>query len=448
MTNQSSQNTPTIKEMQVIPVAGRDSMLLNLSGAHSPFFTRNIVILEDSDGRIGVGEVPGAQNITQTLTNAIPLVVGQPIGRYKDILNDVRNQFSNIDPDGRGLQTFDLRVTVHVVTAIESALLDLFGQFLNVPVASLLGDGIMRDKVPYLGYLFFVGDSNQTDLDYVKPKASDNSWENVRHMRALTPDEIVRQAAAVKERFGVKDFKLKGGVLKPAQEVEAILALKKAFPEARLTLDPNGCWSLEEAVTNLKPLNDGTLSYAEDPCGAEGGFSGREIMAEFRQRTGLPTATNMIATDWRQFGHAINLKSVDIPLADCHFWTMEGSVRVAMLCHEWNLTWGSHSNNHFDISLAMMTHVGAAAPGNITALDTHWIWQTGQELTKDAFVIKDGFIDVPQKTGLGITVDMERIKAAHALYTKHAGQQRDDSIAMRKLIKGWSFDAKKPCYVR
>lgn len=448
MSNQLLKNTPIIKEMRVIPVAGRDSMLLNLSGAHSPFFTRNIVILEDSDGKIGVGEVPGAQNITQTLTDSIPLVVGQPIGRYKDILNDVRDRFSNIDPDGRGLQTFDLRITVHVVTAIELALLDLMGQFLNVPVASLLGDGMTRDKVPYLGYLFFVGDAEQTDLDYMRPAKQDTAWENVRHMRALTPDEIVRQAAAVKERFGVKDFKLKGGVLKPAQEVEAILALKEAFPEARLTLDPNGCWSLEEAVTHLKPLNDGTLSYAEDPCGAEGGFSGREIMAEFRQRTGLPTATNMVATDWRQFGHAFNLKSVDIPLADCHFWTMEGSVRVAMLCHEWNLTWGSHSNNHFDISLAMMTHVGAAAPGNITALDTHWIWQTGQELTKDAFVIKDGFIDVPKKAGLGITVDMEKINAAHALYKQNAGQQRDDSIAMRQLIKGWSFDAKKPCYVR
>jgi glucarate dehydratase len=134
------------------------------------------------------------------------------------------------------------------------------------------------------------------------------------------------------------------------------------------------------------------LAYAEDPCGAENGYSGREVMAEFRRATGLPTATNMIATDWREMGHAIQLQSVDIPLADPHFWTMAGSVRVAQMCHDWGLTWGSHSNNHFDISLAMFTHVAAAAPGKITAIDTHWIWQDGQRLTKEPLQIVDGMV--------------------------------------------------------
>ena len=150
-----------------------------------------------------------------------------------------------------------------------------------------------------------------------------------------------------------------------------------------MTLDPNGAWSLAEAVRLCRDKHD-VLAYAEDPCGAENGYSGREVMAEFRRATGLPTATNMIATDWRQMGHAIQLQSVDIPLADPHFWTMQGSVRVAQMCNDWGLTWGSHSNNHFDISLAMFTHVAAAAPGKITAIDTHWIWQDGQRLTQRA----------------------------------------------------------------
>lgn len=137
------------------------------------------------------------------------------------------------------------------------------------------------------------------------------------------------------------------------------------------------------------------LAYAEDPCGDENGYSAREVMAEFRRATGLPTATNMIATDWREMGHAIQLHAVDIPLADPHFWTMQGSVRVAQMCHDWGLTWGSHSNNHFDISLAMFTHVAAAAPGRITAIDTHWIWQDGQRLTKQPFEISSGCVKVP-----------------------------------------------------
>jgi L-alanine-DL-glutamate epimerase-like enolase superfamily enzyme len=159
-TSSQSHATPSVTELQVVPVAGRDSMLLNLSGAHGPFFTRNIVILKDSAGHTGLGEVPGGERIRQTLEDARPLVVGQRVGNYQRILNAVRG--------GRA------------------------------PVR------------------------------------------------------------------GKKDV----------------------------------------------------LAYAEDPCGAENGFSGREVMAEFRQATGLPTATNMIATDWRQMGHAIQLRSVDIPLAD------------------------------------------------------------------------------------------------------------------------------------
>lgn len=216
------------------------------------------------------------------------------------------------------------------------------------------------------------------------------------------------------DTFGFNDLKLKGGVLEGPAEVDCILALHEAFPEARLTIDPNGCWSLDDAVAWLKPLK-GKLTYAEDPREAENGFSGREVMAEFRRHTRMPTATNMIATDFRQLGHAIKLDSVDIPLADCHFWTMRGAVRVAMMCDEWNLTWGCHSNNHFDISLAMMTQVGAAAPGKITGLDTHWIWQVGQRLTLEPMTLEKGCIDLPDMPGLGVDIDMDRVEAAHRL---------------------------------
>ena len=191
------------------------------------------------------------------------------------------------------------------------------------------------------------------------------------------------------------------------------------------------------------------MAYAEDPCGAEQGYSGREVMAEFRRATGLPTATNMIATDWRQMGHTLSLQSVDIPLADPHFWTMNGSVRVAQMCHEFGLTWGSHSNNHFDISLAMFTQVGAAAPGNPTALDTHWIWQEGnQRLTKEPLQIINGKIKVPEKPGLGIEIDMDQVMKAHELFKKMGLGNRNDAMAMQYLIPGWQFDNKKPCLVR
>ena len=438
---------PVVAKMEVIPVAGRDSMLLNLSGAHAPFFTRNIVILTDNAGHVGVGEVPGGEKIRQTLEDARLLVEGQTVGACNNILQNVRDAFADRDAGGRGKQTFDLRVTIHAVTAIESALLDLLGQHLNLPVAALLGEGQQRKEVETLGYLFFVGDRRKTSLAYDDGAAASDGWLHLRHQEAMTPDSIVRLAEATHDRYGFVDFKLKGGVLKGEAEIEAVTAIAKRFPKARVTLDPNGAWSLDEAIRLCKGKQD-VLAYAEDPCGAEQGFSGREIMAEFRRATGLPTATNMIATDWRQLSHAIKLGAVDIPLADPHFWTMQGSTRVAQTCRDNDLTWGSHSNHHFDISLAMFTHVGAAAPGKVTAIDTHWIWQDGQALTKEPLQIKGGKIAVPDRPGLGIEIDRAAIEKANALYKQHGLGARDDAIAMQFLIPGWTFDDKKPCLVR
>jgi glucarate dehydratase len=436
--------SPRIKAMRVIPVAGRDSMLLNLSGAHGPYFTRNLVIVEDDTGSTGVGEVPGGEKIRQVLEESRTLVEGEKIAFYKRILNEVKRRFADRDSEGRGLQTFDLRTTVHAVTAIESALLDLLGQFLGVPVAELLGEGQQRDSVDVLGYLFYIGDRKKTNLVYESGESGEDAWFRLRHQEALTTESVVRLAEAAKDRYGFRDFKLKGGVLRGEQEMETVTALAERFPEARITLDPNGAWSLEEAI-RLCSGKRGVLAYAEDPCGAERGYSGREIMAEFRRATGLPTATNMIATDWQQLRYAAEVHAVDIPLADPHFWTMQGSVQVAQFCREWGLTWGSHSNNHFDVSLAMFTHVAAAAPGRVTAIDTHWIWQDGQRLTVEPLKIQGGRLAVPQRPGLGIELDMEQVEAANRLYRETALGSRDDAVSMQFLRPNWKFDPKRPC---
>ncbi|MBN9145364.1 MULTISPECIES: enolase C-terminal domain-like protein [unclassified Novosphingobium] len=440
-------SAPIIAEMRVVPVAGHDAMLLNLSGAHAPFFTRNIVILTDSDGRQGLGEVPGGEAIRETLEDARGLVVGRPLGTHASVVAQVGRAFASRDAGGRGLQTFDLRTTIHAQTAIEAAMLDLLGQHVGVAVADLLGTGRHRDRVEMLGYLFYIADPKKTDLPYRDESDSADEWERLRNREALTPEAVVALARAAQARYGFRDFKLKGGALVGDEEVLAVRALKEAFPQARITLDPNGAWSLSEAVRLMKPLGE-VLAYAEDPCGAENGFSGREVMAEFRRATGLPTATNMIATDWRQMAHSLSLQSVDIPLADPHFWTMEGAVRVAHLCDAFGLTWGSHSNNHFDISLAMFTHCAAAAPGKVTAIDTHWIWQDGECLTKNPPRIEDGHVAISDKPGLGIEIDEDALIRGHELYQQHGLGARNDAMGMQYLIPGWTFDNKRPCLVR
>ncbi len=450
---------PVVTEMQVIPVAGYDSMLFNLCGAHAPYFTRNIVILKDSAGHTGIGEVPGGEGIRQALERSCGLVVGQSIGLYNGILNAIRQTFVSgkaahqatvhqvtSESEARVLKQpheINLRMD-NVITAVEAALLDLLGQHLGVPVCELLGAGKQRDAVRMLSYLFYIGERTKTDLPYLGDRNAKVDWYRLRHEVAMTPAEIVRLAEASADHYGFADFKLKGGVMRGEEEIEAVAAIKKRFPQARVTLDPNAAWSLAEAIAVCKGQND-ILTYAEDPCGPEAGYSGREIMAEFKRATGIPTATNMVATDWRQLNHSLKLDSVDIPLADPHFWTMQGSVRVAQMCDEFGLTWGSHSNNHFDVSLAMFTHAAAAAPGDITAIDTHWIWQEGQErLTKEPLKIVGGLVQVPQKPGLGIEPDMDQILKANALYKKVGSGARDDAMAMQYLIPGWKYDPKQP----
>ena len=449
----NTQSSPIITDMQVIPVAGHDSMLMNIGGAHGAYFTRNIVILTDSAGNTGVGEAPGGEVIYTTLVDAITQVKGQEVARMNRLVHQIHtgNQSSDFDSFGKGAWTFELRV--NAVAALEAALLDLMGKFLGVPVCELLGPGKQRDEVTVLGYLFYIGDRQKTDLPYLDggqgaEKRGRHAWYQLRHQEAMNSDAVVQLAEAAQDRYGFKDFKLKGGVLPGEQEIDAVKALAKRFPDARITVDPNGAWLLDEAIGLCKNMQ-GILSYAEDPCGAEQGFSGREVMAEFRRATGLPVATNMIATNWREMQHAVMLQSVDIPLADPHFWTMQGAVRVAQLCDDWGLTWGCHSNNHFDISLAMFTHVGAAAPGKPTAIDTHWIWQEGnQRLTKEPLHIVNGKIKVPEKPGLGVEIDMDQIHRAHELHKKLPTGARNDAAAMQYLIPGWTFDRKRPAMGR
>lgn len=451
--------TPVVTAMRVVPVAGRDCMVLNLAGAHGPYFTRNIVLLTDSSGRTGVGEVPGSEAILRTLERLVPVVQGRAIGEYTSILNAVRAELPGAkqarqttvhqvatEAERRVLaQPHEINLrTDNVVTAVESALLDLLGQHLGVPVCALLGEGQQRDRVKMLAYLFYIGDRAKTDLPYPEGHGPRDGWARVRTEEALTPEALVRQAEAAASRYGFSDFKLKGGVLRGEDEMRTAAAIKARFPEARVTVDPNGAWHLADAIELGREWGH-VLAYAEDPVGPEAGYSGREVMAEFRRATGLPTATNMVATDWRQMAHSLSLQAVDIPLADPHYWTLQGTVRVAQTCEAFGLTWGSHSNNHFDISLAMFTQCAAAAPGRVTAIDTHWIWQEGIErLTKAPFEFQDGDVIVPDRPGLGVEIDLERLEAAHALYRKIGGGMRDDAVAMQYLVPGWTYDPKKP----
>ena len=411
--------TPVITKMTVVPVAGYDSMLMTLSGAHAPVFTRNLVILKDSAGHTGVGEIHGGDYTCDCLNAMKPLVEGQQISQYRKVLQKI-HKLANpaADDDGEGIQTLDISKLKYVVKsewAIECAMMDLFGQFLGVHMCDLMGEGQQRKEVEMLGYLFYVSDRHKVpagDMQYLDESDSSDPWFRLRREEILTPERIVEEAEAVREKYGFSNFKLKGGVLAGAEEMEAMKALKKRFPEARVNIDPNGAWSLAESIELCKDMH-GIITYMEDPCGPEAGYSSREIMREFKNATQFQVATNMIATDWRQFYHTVSL-----------------------------------SNNHFDITLAAFAQVGAAAVGDPAPLDTHWIWQDGQNLLDDAPQIIGGKLQVPDAPGLGVHLNMERVWEANRLYNSLPTHDRDDAKAMQYLIPNWVYDHKKPCLVR
>lgn len=445
--------SPIITKMQVIPVAGYDSMLMTLSGCHAPYFTRNLVILQDNASHTGIGEIHGGDYTCDCLNAVRPLVEGQPVACYRQVLQKVHRLPYAAGDDGAGIQKLDIAKLKFVVKsewAIECAMLDLLGQYLGVPMCQLLGEGQQRTEVEMLGYLFYVSDKRKCaagDFQYLNEDSSSDPWFRLRRNEILTPARMVEEAHALHEKYGFANFKLKGGVLPGEEEMETLRALKKQFPTARINIDPNGAWSLDEAIRLCKDMHE-VITYVEDPCGPEAGYSGREIMREFKNATQFPVATNMIATNWRQFYHTVGQNACDIILADPHFWGFDGTIRMSQLLEKWGLTWGVHSNNHFDVTLAAFAQVGAAATGTPAPLDTHWIWQDGQNLLQDTPQIIGGNLQVPAAPGLGVKLNMERVWAANTLYNKLPTHDRDDAMAMQYLIPNWVYDHKRPCLVR
>ena len=368
------------------------------------------------------------------------------------MLAALRRAFADRDAGGRGAQTFDLRVMVHAVTAVESALLDLLGQHLEVPVAALLGDGQQRTRVQALGYLFFVGDRTKTDLAYRSPSdeaADADEWLRVRHEEALTPRGRRPAGRGGPRALRVRATSSSRAACCPRRdEAKAVIALAERFPEARITLDPNGGWLLDDAIRTCRELTD-VLAYAEDPVGPEGGFSGREVMAEFKRATGLPTATNMIATDWREMGHAIRSGAVDIPLADPHFWTMDGSVRVAQLCDAWGLTLG------FALQQPLRRVAGDVHPRRRRGAGRHHRHRHALDLAGRP---ADHQGAVPDRRRLPRPCPTRRASASNSTRTRwpphtsstsrRAWAARDDAIAMQYLVPGWTFDSKRPALQR
>jgi glucarate dehydratase len=423
-----------ITEMHITPIALGDPPLLNSVGLHQPYVLRTILELKTDNGLNGLAEVPGSVAIDQALANVRDTVIGSDPLNWHRLRARLVERCSPETSAERGDMPWDSRTRVQVYSALDVACLDLAGKAAGVPVATLLG-GIVRERVPYSAYLFYKYEGAGGDLGFkTDPKAT--GWAAARQKATLDPDGVVTQAQAMVKEFGFQSIKLKGGVFEPAQEVAAMKALHKAFgPGVPLRVDPNGVWTVETSIKCGQEL-DGILEYLEDPCRTQQG------MATVRKAVKMPLATNMCTTSFDDLPGSVKHGSEDIILTDHHFWGgLHASMELAAHCRVFGRGVSMHSNNHAGISLAAMTHLGAAMPNLSYALDTHYPWQWDEIIVGGRMKIEGGCVTVPKGPGLGVELDRAALAKAHATYQKAGITERDDVSEMKKRNPGWEFKA-------
>jgi glucarate dehydratase len=401
-----------ITKVVVTPIAFPDPPLLNASGVHQPWALRSIVEVH-ADGKVGLGETYGdAPHLA--LLQKVDLIGLDPFDT-NGLYARVSKSLGHVDtPDKHGLTgpSSAEKTALRVLSPFEVACLDLQGQLIGRPVVDLLG-GRVRDRVPFSAYLFY------------KWEGSDPYGE------ALSPSSIVDQARALIDRYGFKSIKLKGGVFPPADEVEAIRALRSAFHDLQLRLDPNAVRTVPTSI-KVAQETDGLLEYLEDPT------AGIPGMAEVARAAPMPLATNMCIVKPEDIVPGFTQRAVGVVLSDHHYWGgLRRSAELAAICRTWGIGVSMHSNSHLGISLAAMTHLGGALPELTYAADTHTPWQCGVDVLEEPLSIVDGAVAVPDRPGLGVTLDRDTLARMHEDYLRCGIRERDDTGYIRTFQPSW-----------
>ena len=423
-----------ITEMHITPIALGDPPLLNAAGLHAPYCLRTVVELKTDNGLTGLAEVPGSVAVDAALAAVRDVVIGADPRNWHGLRARLAQRCSPETSVSRGDKPWDGRTRVQVYSALDVACLDIQGKAFGVPVAALLG-GVVRERVPYSAYLFYKYEGAGGALAFgTDPEAT--GWAAARQAAALDPAGVVAQAQAMVKEFGFESIKLKGGVFEPAQEVAAMKALHEAFgPGVPLRLDPNALWTVETSIKYGREM-EGILEYLEDPCRTQEG------MAAVRRALKTPLATNMCTTSFDDLPGSVKHASEDIILTDHHYWGgLRASMELAAHCRIFSRGVSMHSNNHGGISLAAMTHLGAAMPNLSYALDTHYPWQWEDIIVGGRMKIEGGCVALPKGAGLGVELDRVALAKAADNYRRCGFTERNDEPEMQKKVPGWKFQA-------
>lgn len=410
-----------IRDVIVTPIAFRDPPLLNAAGLHEPLALRTVVQLVLDDGVIGLGEGRGGRAVTERLERVRPHVIGRSVLDLNGIERAVDDALGG---DAGPLSRNDRRT---VFAPLEVAALDAQGRILSVPVVDLLG-GAVREEVPFAAYLFYKWEGHP---------GADGTVVADEWGAALDPEGIVAQAHRMIDLHGFRSIKLKAGVLPAQEEAEAIRALRAAFPEHPLRIDPNGAWSHETSLRMAEEIGD-LLEYLEDPV------LGLDGMSAVHAATGAPLATNMCVVDFEHIAEAVEKRSVQIILGDHHYWGgLRHTQELGAICSTFGIGMSMHSNSHLGISLAAMTHLAAATPAVTHACDTHYPWNREDDIVvPGALEFRDGALTVPRGPGLGVELDEDALARQHQVLLDSGRSERDDATYLRRFEP--DFDPRLP----
>ncbi|MUN55427.1 glucarate dehydratase [Kocuria koreensis] len=411
-------DTTTIADIRITPVAFADPPLLNSVGVHEPYALRSVVEVETSGGVVGLGESYGSSIHVSRLKMAAESLRGLDVQNPYALRQAVARALTDDRTSGgdgmAGMVTASSTLD-RVYSPFEVAALDIQGQQYGVPVSTLLG-GLARDEVSFTGYLFYKWAGH--------PGAEPDRWGE-----ALDAAGILAQAETMVEEYGFTALKLKGGVLAPEAEAEAVGALADRFPGMPIRLDPNAVWSVETAVRVGRRL-EGKLEYLEDPS------PGLDGMADVRQRVPMPLATNMAVVAFDQLPESVRRGSVDVILSDPHFWGGLGQTKLlAGVAQTFGMGLSMHSNSHLGISMAAMLHAAGATPNIDYACDTHWPWKDPEDdvVAGSPFSFDAGAVAVPTSPGLGVSLDRDKLRRLHEQYLASGMTERDDTGYMRRF---------------
>lgn len=375
--------------------------LRHANGCHWGRFVRTLVEVETDTGIVGLGEMGGGgQQEVELFRSWRPLLVGHDPTRLEELRFRLANPTASL---------YNNRL--QALAAIEFACLDILGQAWGVPVSEILG-GRLRDRVPFASYCFF---------RYPRDTA--------REGEVRTVEQMIAHVAELKRRYGFTTHKLKGGVFPPEYELRVYRAMAEAFPDDRLRFDPNCVWSVEEAVRFANAIADLRNDYLEDPVW---GLNG---LRRVRELSRLPLATNTAVVNFEQLAANVRDPAVDVILLDTTFWGgLRAAVKAAAICETFQLSVGVHSSGELGIQLATMLHLGAVLPNLTFAADAHYHHLTDDIIEGGPFCYRDGRIPVPDKPGLGVRVDREKLRRYHELYLELGPYPYDQD----PLRPGWA----------